>query len=126
MLGDVKLKTLKVYGKLILFFLLFLSIFSFLLTLGNIGNLFFTKGSDMIIFIGMIFVFFLIGFHFGKKAEKKGYLEGCKVGILLIVLLFLINLIFFRTLFSIERIIYYLILLLSSIFGSMIGINKKH
>ncbi len=119
------MKNLQKYGKTILIFLGILLVFSLLLTLFNMTHVLFTKGTDTLIFIGMILILFLIGFSWGRHAEKKGYLEGLKIGCSIILLLIFINLIFWRTGFSIERMIYYIVLILSSTLGSMLGINKK-
>ena len=71
-----------------------------------------------------ILSFFISAFILGMKSKKKGWLEGLKIGIIYLIIMILINLIFIHE-FNISSIIYYLILLLSTIFGSMIGINKK-
>jgi len=65
------------------------------------------------------------GIYIGNKANKKGYLEGLKVGLIIIFLLFIISYLAFDKSINIKASIYYLILLAFSIIGSMIGINKK-
>ena len=79
-----------------------------------------TKNISIIIFI---LFFFIAGFIKGKNIDKKGYIQGLKIGLELILILFLLSLFSFSL--NIKTIIYYMILLLSSIFGSTIGINKK-
>lgn len=69
--------------------------------------------------------FFIAGFLIGRGADKKGWLEGIKVGSIFLGILFVINLIFFRQSMAITDFIYYAILLTSSTLGSMIGIQKK-
>ena len=81
--------------------------------------------TSILFIILMMILFLIIGYKYGKKADKKGYIEGLKIGFSLILVLLFINLIFYNSNFSLERVIYYIILILSSIFGSMIGINKK-
>ena len=81
--------------------------------------------TSILFIILMIIIFLIIGYKYGKMADKKGYIEGLKIGFSLILVLLFINLVFYNSDFSLERIIYYLILILSSIFGSVIGINKK-
>lgn len=120
------LKTLKKYGKTIGFFLIGILLIAFVISLFNITNLMYTKGSDIVTIIGMILLFAIIGLQYGKKATSKGYLEGLKIGASLIFILIVINLLFYQTGFSLERFIYYIVLILSSTFGSMIGINKKN
>ncbi len=120
------MKTLKKYGKAMGIFLGVLLLFTFILAIFNSLNILYFKATNTIIFIGMVFVLFIIGFEFGKKAPKQGYLEGLKIGFCLIFLMIIINLIFYQTGFSFERILYYTVLILSSTLGSMIGINKKN
>ncbi len=65
---------------------------------------------------------FMGGVHKGKKASKKGYLEGLKLGGIAIMILFVLNILFYRT-FNLYVFLYYLVILVGSIIGSMIGIN---
>lgn len=69
--------------------------------------------------------FFFISSLASHKTKEKGYKVGLKLGLLFILLLILINLIFLHTKFSIDRIIYYIILLASSILGGSFGKNRK-
>ena len=119
------LNKLKSYFKVILIGLLFMMIFAFLLGVLQNFNLFYGKASEVFMFIYMAILFFIIGFLVGKKATHKGYLEGIKISLSLIFILIVINVLFYQTGFSLERTIYYFILILSSTMGSMIGINKK-
>ncbi len=119
------LNKLKSYFKVILIGLLFMMIFAFLLGVLQNFNLFYGKVSEVFMFIYMAILFFIIGFLVGKKATHKGYLEGIKISLSLIFILIVINVLFYQTGFSLERTIYYFILILSSTMGSMIGINKK-
>ena len=119
------MKTLKKYGKTFGIFLLCMILFIAILTCFNVGNIMHTKATDTIIMIGMILFFIIIGFEYGKKAQAKGYLEGLKIGASLILLLIIINLLFYQTGFSLSRFVYYVVLILSSTLGSMVGINKK-
>ena len=119
------LNKLKSYFKVILIGLLFMVGFAFLLSILQYFNLFYGKASEVFMFIYMAILFFIIGFLVGKKATHKGYLEGIKISLSLIFILIVINVLFYQTGFSLERTIYYFILILSSTMGSMIGINKK-
>lgn len=64
------------------------------------------------------------GFFIGKSSLRNGYRQGIKFGLVFILLSFLICIIFGTFTFSI--LIFYIIMILSSMFGSMIGINKKN
>lgn len=65
------------------------------------------------------------GIYIGSKASKKGWLEGLKIGLEVILLLFIISYLAFDQGMNVKTIIYYFILLASSMLGSMIGINKR-
>lgn len=65
----------------------------------------------------------LSGYIIGKNTNKNGWLEGLKIGLIITLLIMIYNLIF-DTLTQ-KDVIFYLILIVSSIFGSILGINKK-
>lgn len=65
------------------------------------------------------------GIYIGGKTSKKGWLEGLKIGLEVIILLFIIGYLAFNQGLGLKNIIYYMILLVSSVLGSMIGINKR-
>ena len=75
-------------------------------------------------FIIMAIITFIFGIGSGKKTSKKGYMEGLKLGFIIIFILLLLNIIFVRS-FNLNILVYYLILIISSTFGSMIGINLR-
>lgn len=68
---------------------------------------------------------FIGGIYIGTKADNKGWLEGIKIGLIVIFLVFVISYLAFDNSIDVKDFIYYSILLVSSILGSMIGINKK-
>lgn len=63
--------------------------------------------------------------YIGSKANKKGWLEGLKIGIGTIIILFIISYLAFDQGINYKTLIYYFIIVISSILGSMIGINKR-
>ena len=67
---------------------------------------------------------FIGGIITGKKSTQKGWLEGVKQGIIIILLMFIISLIL-KNKFEFKNTIYYIILIISTTLGSMIGINFK-
>lgn len=73
-------------------------------------------------FIALLLSLFINSFILGKKAKSKGYLEGLKLAIFIIFLFLIISLIFKS--FQLKTLLYYLIISISSIFGSMVGISK--
>lgn len=75
----------------------------------------------LIILLGNILI---SGIILGKKANKKGYLEGIKLGLFMIILFTLITLITGQGL-KLRLLLYGSIMLITAILGGMIGINKK-
>lgn len=59
----------------------------------------------------------------GKNSIKNGYLDGIKLGIMLIIFCTLVSIM--NKSISIKLILYNVIILLTSTFGSIIGINTK-
>jgi len=119
------MKQLKFYSKQLGIFLLSTIIMSLLLSILGYFNLLGNKGCHIFSIIFLLILNTILGILCGKQAETKGYLEGLKMGALIILMLLFINVIFFGSAFTIGRIIYYLLLLLVCTIGSMIGINKK-
>ena len=75
--------------------------------------------------IAIIISMFIGGLYLGRLSNKKGFLEGIKIGIVVIVILFLLSYLGFDISFSLNTFIFYLLIFISSILGSIIGINKK-
>ena len=61
----------------------------------------------------------------GINSTKKGWLEGLKLGILICILLFTFNILGLNNKFKIGQLLFYGILIFTSIVGSMIGITRK-
>lgn len=96
-------------------------IFSFLNYINFLGDGIFKFIKILIPIISI----FIGGFLIGKKSVSKGWLEGIKYGLIILFLMFLVSIIFFRNNLNIKIIFYYIILLLTSITSSMIGINFR-
>lgn len=65
------------------------------------------------------------GFYIGKKSTKKGFIEGLKLGLIFCVILAIFNYLGLGNSFKVKYLLFYLILIVTSILGSMIGINRK-
>ena len=67
--------------------------------------------------------FFISGVYLGRKSDSKGYINGLKLSLIVVVISFLLSIIFNN--FKLTMIVYYLIITTCITFGSMIGISKK-
>lgn len=122
LLGD-GMNELKKMGISLGFSFLFLFIGTFLITLFHYVNIFSSKSANLFQFIFLILSLFIGGFTSGKKATKNGWLEGFKLGFVF-VFIFLFSSLLFRS-FHVKNIIFYVIILGSTTFGSMVGINRR-
>ena len=102
-------------------FIIGIAVFTALINLTNINTILITKLS--IIFTAISF--FLISTKASTKINEKGYILGLKLGLLMIIILIILNLFIFKSKFSIDRFIYYTILLASSLLGGSFGKNLK-
>ena len=70
-----------------------------------------------------IFSFFISGLYIGKKSISKGYINGLKLSLIMVIMFIILSLIFNNI--KVSRIIYYLIMTTCITFGAMIGISKN-
>ncbi len=69
----------------------------------------------------------LIGsIYLGKNSIKKGYLEGLKLGVIISLVFFIFSFLGLDKSLSFSRIIYYAIVVISSMLGAMIGISQNN
>ena len=115
---------LKTVYKPILYTLSIIFISVFILTILSYFNILNYNLTTYTKFLISIISFILGGYKIGLISTKKGYIEGIKLSIILILIMIIISIIF--NTFKYKSIIYYLILIISSSIGSMIGINKKN
>ena len=120
----IVIKKLLKYGKYIGIFILIELLLAFILGLLNLIGLN-SYITNLISFIVNISLFFCLSFQKGKNTTKKGFVEGIINGSLLLCSLFIITLIFFIRNIKISILLYYLILMASSIIGSILGKNTK-
>lgn len=116
---------LKNLGKSFLYIISILFISTIVITLLNYFNVLGGKLVSIFKIITALISIFIGGFIMGKNSNQKGWLEGLKLGIVIIFILLLVSFVFLKQNWNIKNIVYYLILLVSSIFGSMVGISKK-
>lgn len=106
-----------------LWFFIILVTGTLVVTLLNYFNIINSKIISIVKFILPIISMFISSYKLGKVSNKNGYLEGLKLGSI-IILIFMLLVIILDSL-ELKSIFYYLILLLTSAMSSMIGINKK-
>ena len=109
------------YIGLFFIFIIVISFFTALINLTSINSIILTKISIILTSLS----FFIISTIASKKSPEKGYILGIKLGLLMVLILIIVNLIFFRSKINIDRIIYYIILIISSILGGSFGKNIK-
>lgn len=114
---------LKKIFKPIVFTILFILISLLIITLLNYFNILGYKLTLYLKFILGIIAFVIGGFLIGVRTDKKGWLEGLRYSLIIIIPIIVINIIV-RT-FEYKCLIFYSILAISSIIGSMFGITKN-
>ena len=87
-------------------------------------NIFGIEINKIVLIIISSLILLITGFLIGIHSNKKGFINGMIVGLIFIMFLLLIGLLVGAKL-KVSSIIYYLILLMCSILGSILGINKK-
>lgn len=100
-------------------------ILTFFITLLNYINLINLNVVNIFSYIVPFISFFIGAFLLGKNSISKGWLEGIKLGLICIIILFIFNFLAFNEGYTIQNIILYSIILVSNILGGMIGINTK-
>lgn len=116
---------LKLIGRSFIYVISIIIISTIIITLLNYINIFNSQITTILKIAVALLSMFVGGFIVGKRAKNKGWLEGLKFGLIITFILILVNLIIFKQKFELRNLLYYTILVSSTIFGSMIGINKK-
>ncbi len=117
------MKTIKNISFNIIYTFLFFIFFSLVLTILNYFNIINYNILSILKIITTIITLMFSGLLMGKKAKNKGWLEGLKISSLVVSIFILITL--FLNEFDISKITFYIILIISGILGSIIGINTK-
>ncbi len=112
--------------KYLISFLYFLVPFLTLLFLATIlyyFDMLSTATMKYVKFIIVLLSVFLGGLKMGRESDKKGYQKGLIIGSIIVFFFFFISLISKNL--KTTSFLYYLVLLITSTIGSMIGILKK-
>ncbi len=117
----------KIIGKNLLYTLSSIVIITFILNLLYYFNLFGDKLMNIFMIITSLICFLVSGREFSKNDKSKGYISGLKIGLIYSILFLVITFIFFNNDFKVFNLIYYILIIISSIFGGMLGnyVNKE-
>lgn len=116
---------LKVYLKDIMYTFLTILIGMFLFTILNYFNIISDNILNIIKLILIIGVLIFSGFYLSKRSKKRGIIEGLKIGSIISIFMLLFSLLGLDTSFKWQNLIYYLILIVSSMTGGIIGKQGK-
>lgn len=119
------MKYIKKVSKSIIYTLGSIIILTIILTILNYFGILSGNIISIVKIIIMIVSFLVGGYLIGLSSINKGWLEGLKLGIIYIFISFILKGILNNNWFDIKDFLYYLIIILSTIFGSILGINKK-
>lgn len=119
------MKYIKKYGKASLFFLGITLIGILILNTLSYFNIISSGFVKILSYIIFFLSFFISGFINGKNSKKKGWLEGIKYGIVLLLFIQILNFFVFKLDFNFPYLIFEGLSMLIIVFGSMIGINKR-
>ena len=116
---------IKKIGFSLLYTLCSILILTLIVTIFNYFEVFGEKTISIFKIIIPIISFIIGGFYVGKRSNKSGYIEGLKFGIISSIIIIIFNFLAFDNSFKLKYLLFYSILIISSILGSMIGINRK-
>ncbi len=114
---------LKKLGMCLIYTIITLLIGILLITILNYFSLFSIKLVNIFKILILILSILIGSFKLGITSNKKGYLEGIKYGMILSFVLLILNLIFYHS-FEMKNFLLYLIIIICSCLGSMIGIAR--
>ena len=114
---------LKKTGISLLYIIGLILILTFLLTLFNYFNIISKNVVSVFKIIIPIVSLFIGGFITGKKSFQKGWLEGLKLSLIFLFIFILFNYLGLKNNIEFKNLLYYLIIITSTCFGSMLGIN---
>ena len=101
-----------------------LLILIFFMTVLNYFNV--IKGSTVFFLVfNLIFSVFLGAFIISKKCSSNGWFEGLKFGFLFLFFVSLLDYFGFNFSFNLKYLVFSVIILITSLFGGMFGINFR-
>ena len=119
------MKRLINFGKIIGLFLAFLILIVLFSSILNYITNLSGNALNLLNIVLISIAIFILSYKEGKITTSKGYLCGIKIGTMLCSILLIISVLLFIKNIKFSTFIYYAILILIAVFGSIIGINKK-
>ena len=117
------MKYLKILARCLIYTFLITITSTFIITIFSYFNIFSDNITKVLKLSIPIISVFIGGIIMGRNSLKKGFIEGIKLGLIICFILVITSIILKE--FKISSILFYIILITSTTFGSMIGINKK-
>ena len=111
------------YLKSISLFIIIFLIYLLLISIISYHEIISFKTISIINYIVVLILFFVLGFKASNLEGRKGYLNGFLVSLITILVFLIITLIIDKIDFS--KLVYFLTLIVSSVTGGIIGVNKK-
>ena len=119
------MKYLKIFSRSLLYISVSILLFTMIITILSYFNIISEKTSNFFLMIFSSISLIIGGFILGKSTKNKRWLEGLKLGFSVTILFILFSILILKYNYKISSFIYYVILIVSSIFGSILGIKKK-
>jgi len=116
---------LKKVGIALLYIIGIIFVATMLMTIFNYFNIITGTALTISKILICVISLFVGGFVIGRRSSKKGWLEGLKLSLIFLIVLVLFNYLGLGNKPELKNLVYYLIIIISCIFGSIIGINKK-
>lgn len=113
------------YIKSIIFFISLVLILNLVISILYYFNLTNDNSNHILKIISFIIIYLLTGLYIGKYSKSKGWLEGLKLSLIIILLSILFILVIPSTKFTLSSFIFYLLLTLLIIIGSQISIKLR-
>ncbi len=119
------MKYLKKLGFSFIYILSTILVLTFIVTIFSYFNIMSDKVVSIFKIIIPIISLLIGGYYIGKRSTKKGFIEGLKLGLIYSIILIIFNYLALDNSFKLKYLLFYLILIMTSVLGSMIGINRK-
>ena len=117
------MRYLKNIGRTLLYMFIIIIMFTLLITILSYFNIFNDNITKIMKYIIPIISTFIGGIMMGTRTNKKGIIEGLRLSFIIISIFMLFSIILSS--FKLQSLIYYLIIIITTIFGSLIGVQKK-